>query len=301
MKGSSSKGRAIAKKATPIFVRGIPGAGAEARRETPHDVTDFNGDEFICDRHYEGWRPQGSGDWQLIYTKAGCGRITGPRGTADVQAGDVILWTPDDPQDYRTAPHAAKWHNLWCDFIPRPHLLLWLQWPQTEVGLKIITLKAGEVRRQFESALMEAIAARRRHFPGSLDFAFNALERALLWAGVAVSGDKWLAADERIRKAIDFMVIRLYEPFSLPKLARHSGLSISRFSFLFKQQTGLSPQQFLEWHRLKQARQLLRLTRMTVSEIAAQVGFNDAFYFSSRFHRFFGESPSEFRSQTSKK
>ncbi len=47
------------------------------------------------------------------------------------------------------------------------------------------------------------------------------------------------------------------------------------------------------WH----ASRLLRLTSLGIAEVAAEVGYEDAFYFSNRFRRYAGKSPTKFRAQ----
>jgi AraC family transcriptional regulator of arabinose operon len=43
------------------------------------------------------------------------------------------------------------------------------------------------------------------------------------------------------------------------------------------------------------ASRLLRLTSLTIQEVAGEVGYDDPFYFSNRFRRYSGKSPSQFR------
>jgi len=64
---------------------------------------------------------------------------------------------------------------------------------------------------------------------------------------------------------------------------------------LFREQIGVPPRQYLEELRLQRAAQLLRSTGLPVGEIAAETGYANAFYFSSRFRKMFGKSPSEYR------
>ena len=106
-----------------------------------------------------------------------------------------------------------------------------------------------------------------------------------------------LTMDLRVRKAIDYLATDLRGPFDLERLARHCGMSVSRLAHLFKQQTGASPREYLERHRMQRACQLLRVTALGISEVAAEVGYPDAFYFSNRFRRAFGQSPSRFRGE----
>src|ERR1700678_4488828 len=67
------------------------------RRETPHRLeSDLNADEFRQGVKYTCWRPRGSGDWLLIYTVGGSGRITTPGGSFATRPGEAILYAPGD-------------------------------------------------------------------------------------------------------------------------------------------------------------------------------------------------------------
>ena len=59
--------------------------------------------------------------------------------------------------------------------------------------------------------------------------------------------------------------------------------------------TGRSLNVYIRLIRLQNARNLLRSTTLSVSEIAYEVGFNDPKFFSRVFSEEFGESPSAFR------
>jgi AraC-like DNA-binding protein len=47
--------------------------------------------------------------------------------------------------------------------------------------------------------------------------------------------------------------------------------------------------------RINRARQLLELTAMSIKEIAAEVGYENPFYFSLRFKKQTGTSPRDYR------
>jgi len=251
--------------------------------------------EFHSNRSYATRRPRGSGDWLLIYTVAGGGRFLTPHGSRAAGPGDAVLYAPEDFQDYGTSQEEREWHLLWVHFAPKPQRNIWLRWPKAQDGLKLLHMEKGEVREKFRAAMDRMISVARREIPYALDLAGNALEEALLWAGVAGSGDAWLAMDARVRKASDYLIARMGEPFALEQLATHCGVSVSRLAHLFKQQMGTSPRNFLEQHRMQHACELLRLTSLTVAEIAAEAGYPDAFYFSNRFRLYAGASPSRFR------
>jgi len=270
-------------------------APRESTPRTSHG--EFVCDEFRRDASYATWRPDGCGDWLVIYTQAGAGQLVAAQGTSITRPGDVVLYAPREPQDYGTAPEVGQWQLLWSHFVPKPHWQAWLLWPPGENGLKLLRLEKNEVHDDFRAAMVRMIGLARRPEPIAQDLAMLALEEALLWAKLAAFRDQWVTMDDRVRRAINYLSTGFREPFQMEKLARHSRLSVSRLAHLFTEQTGLSPQRFLEQHRMQIASRLLRMTDFTVTEIAAETGYADPFYFSNRFRRYCGKSPSQFRTQ----
>lgn len=264
------------------------------RPTTPH-VASAPGEPLACgefrqEGSYRNWRPRGSGDWLLIYTLEGAGTIVSdgrPRILAEKQA---VLYRPDAPQDYSTAPSSGYWHLRWVHFMPKPHWEPWLVWPEIARGTGHVQLGAQTAER-FSEALGRMLVVSRLGGVAASDLGFNALEEALIWAHRETAGDRWLAVDPRIRKAIDTLAINPARPFSIAELAAHCGLSTSRFGHLFREQVHMTPRQFCEKLRLELALQLLSHTGMSVGEVAYKAGFTDPLYFSRRFVRAFGKPP----------
>jgi len=258
--------------------------------------------QLVCARAVKGppytvWRPRGSDSWHLIYTDGGAGQFSTRLGSFTARAGEVVLYAPGELQDYGTDPAEGRWDRTWVHFRLRPHWEAWLQWPRDANGLQHLRLESSEIHEPLRAALARMLEFSQRSLPGALDFAANALEEALLWANVAASSTAGVAQDARVRQAADYLSAHLREPFRLEKLASLCGLSVSRLAHLFKQQTGGTPQQFLEQRRMQHACHLLRLTDLSVAEVAGEVGYDDPFYFSNRFRRNVGQSPLRFRRQ----
>ena len=251
-------------------------------------------DNYQRDSSYTNWRPHGSGDSLLIYTQAGAGAFVTSTGRCPARQGDVVLYAPRDMQDYSTCSQAGKWNLLWVHFSPKPHWQVWLKWPANEQGLKLLHLQ-GEPRRNFSRAMRDIIRLSRLPIAAAHDLAANALEKALIWAHVSVSSKTWLALDPRVHQAMNILINDLRRPFQMEALARLCHISPSRLAHLFKSETQTTPQQFLENHRIQQACTLLRITDWTIARIASEVGYEDAFYFTNRFRRRTGKSPTLFR------
>ena len=83
----------------------------------------------------------------------------------------------------------------------------------------------------------------------------------------------------------------LARPLSLADLARTSGWAASHFSAVFRKQTNTAPLVFLTRLKLHGACELLKSGESTVAQVAAAVGYDNAFYFSRLFAREIGLPP----------
>lgn len=85
--------------------------------------------------------------------------------------------------------------------------------------------------------------------------------------------------------------------FSMNQAAAMVNLSPGYFSTLFRQETGMSFVEYLTGIRLEKAKALLMCTNMRSSEIAYEVGYKDAHYFSYIFKKVCGCTPKEYRAR----
>jgi AraC-like DNA-binding protein len=81
----------------------------------------------------------------------------------------------------------------------------------------------------------------------------------------------------------------------LHAVAREAGLSYDTFRRRFAAQVGQSPSAFRTSRRLQTAATLLRLTDLTLREIARTLGFADEFHLSRRFRSAYGVAPRDYR------
>jgi AraC family transcriptional regulator of arabinose operon len=272
------------------------------RAETPHrPVEAIMASEFDQGVGYANWRPRGSGDWLLIYTVEGAGCISIGDAQHVISSGQAVLFAPGAAQDYRTDEAAGRWRLLWAHFNPRPQWRAWIRWPEIGRGVGRVTLSAGEIQAGFEGAMKRTVGALRASHGDAAEFALNALEEALLWAQRGGEGHPQAKLDPRVRKCMDYLAAHPAAPFRLDELAKHCGLSESRLSHLFREETGETPQVYSEELRLRLAQQLLVHSGLRVNEVAAETGFADPFYFAKRFRKFAKCSPSDYRSREARR
>ena len=95
--------------------------------------------------------------------------------------------------------------------------------------------------------------------------------------------------------AVNYIISHYNKELDLQTLADVCNLSISHFIRGFKLYTGYTPHEYLLSYRLRQAKQLLSTSSLTIEEIAERCGFNSASHFARAFRSAENTSPTKFR------
>lgn len=85
------------------------------------------------------------------------------------------------------------------------------------------------------------------------------------------------------------------QSLSRSQIAAYVAVSESYLTRVFRRDLGITPWEYLTRLRMERAKNLLRGTALTITEIANRVGYNDGAYFSRVFHQETGRSPLAFR------
>jgi AraC-like DNA-binding protein len=99
-----------------------------------------------------------------------------------------------------------------------------------------------------------------------------------------------------VDSAIQYMQEHINENFTLNELSNLYRYSPSRFSSLFKQKTGYAPIDYFIQMKMQKATQHLDFTDQSIKQISFDMGFDDPYYFSRRFSKVIGMSPTKYRS-----
>src|SRR5712692_1773501 len=97
-----------------------------------------------------------------------------------------------------------------------------------------------------------------------------------------------------IAAAIKLINEQFRHPFTRAELARSVGLSVSRFSHLFKVETGTTPILYLKSLRMQKAKELLNTTSLSVKEVSARFNL-DPSHFERDFRKVTGTSPGRYK------
>lgn len=154
-------------------------------------------------------------------------------------------------------------------------------------------------RDAFASACLEAMLGEAR-MPGpkSEEFIRSVTDSLTLHLLRSNSGPAVQAAFrpsapvERTRALIE---ASLSEGLTLEDLAEEAGVSRSHFARRFRAETGVSPHRYQSIQRVEKAKMMLRESRMSLVDIAIELGFCSQSHFTQVFRAHAGATPRRFR------
>jgi AraC family transcriptional regulator len=101
--------------------------------------------------------------------------------------------------------------------------------------------------------------------------------------------------DQRIQDALDYIQANPNRRLPMERLAKSLNLSASRLRHLFKDEVGMTPNQYLRALKLRHAKNLLETTYLNVKEVMTKVGLADESHFVRDFEKACGLTPCRYR------
>ncbi len=159
------------------------------------------------------------------------------------------------------------------------------------------------ISRELSQIVRNFQVACRSEFPSpvELDMLAKEITDWLITNGLAVGKRRFIPErtyDSNIRRVLSYMFMNYYNPdLSLTELANYCGYSVAYFSRVFKKYVGDSPITHLNKLRVSEARSLFSNDKLSLSDIATIVGFNNLSTFTESFKTITGMRPKAFRKQ----
>ncbi|MEO3691939.1 AraC family transcriptional regulator [Roseateles sp. DJS-2-20] len=253
---------------------------------------------FNSRREARGWAEGNLAHWNGYFTLRGKGEVAFDGETVQTRPGELLLLAPGHPRRYRIPEPRMGWEFYWLHFRSTPRLTSHLPWfdPATRWQLHAVADVSLRVTLATQLEAAHHFNLTEPDLPGREPIVEALLEAFLLRVAAAQARPEGAREmDPRIEQVLEQFHCELAAPFNIDRLAAHAGLSRSQFCLLFRRGTGLSPQAYMEARRLEMAAHYLRTTAQSVADVAEMVGFASPFYFTNRFRRRFGRSPSDYR------
>ena len=170
-----------------------------------------------------------------------------------------------------------------------------------DMRIKILELVMGVEKKAFFAGTVKyAISCRRNYIHEIQEYTdIEGMKKWFLGKTSEICSNMESAREKEavsiIEKAKSYIRDNYKKDISLDEVSREVDISPYYFSKLFKQETGGNFIEYLTEVRLRNARELLKDSGLSIKEICAESGYSDPNYFSRIFKKYEGVTPSEFR------
>ena len=239
-------------------------------------------------------RPNGRGDYQLLYIAAGKAQFFFHQKERIVRKGNMVLFRPGETQIYNLYA-ADKPETYWVHFTGYDveRLLDYYQMPK---GENVFFTGTSPDYQWLYRQMIQELQLMRVNYD---DLLTMNLRHIFLMINRYLKEGNQLGMDmiDEVERATHFFNENYNQPISIEKYAEEHNFTPSWFIQNFKQVTKMTPLQYIVSLRINNAMNLLDQTNHNITQIAAAVGYDNALYFSRLFKKHTGMSPSEYKNR----
>lgn len=242
-------------------------------------------------------------DYEIYYLLSGERNYFIENRTYHIESGDLVLINKHDLHKTFSAGDGDYERFLIffgelflhkIDKEARPLMLL-----PFRKGIKRIRLKMNE-QNVIEKILFELIQEQKKQMPGFEAYMEASLSQLLLYTGRLVEtydedNEPVSSLEQKMQEIIDYINHHYDKDLNLTSVSHRFYLSPYYLSRVFKQITSFSFIDYINTTRIKNAQRLLRETNDQVTEIAAQVGFQNIAHFGRVFKAKTNMAPLQYR------
>lgn len=238
---------------------------------------------------------EGFSSYLVKITLDGCGLLEYNGQTHAIPPGHFFLIDCKKPQHYCTAPDAENWHTMWIHFYganAKAYYDAFLSYNNgSPTGIFPIPSKAISLF----SALLELDTS--GHNQMMTDFQAAGLISQILSECVLSTMTMGKAGDvpQIIQSVRMYLQNHYQEKNTLEELGARFSINPYYLQKQFKRYVGMSPTEYQIFLRMAKAKELIRGTKLSVSEIAYAVGIENLGYFTRQFKQQEGMTPQEYR------
>ena len=239
-----------------------------------------------CNDLYHISRPGGFEYHLILVTVAGCGRLQIRDREYRLTPGTVAIVPRNIPHAYQT-PKDGSWEFYWM----HPDGALADRFLDALVRKEICVKQVDDVGQY--GTKMERIMALCKEKRADTAYRISS-ELSSIFHDIALqfhhAGPQTLS-----EQAMQYLEAHYKEPLKLDRVAAELFVSVPYLIRVFRREVGCTPHQYLLKHRLSCALFYLKLSDLSVDEIAAMTGFSSASHFISLFRSQYGCTPGQYR------
>ncbi|MBQ2826934.1 MAG: helix-turn-helix transcriptional regulator, partial [Clostridia bacterium] len=242
-------------------------------------------------------RPDGRGDYQLLYISSGCAHFYFDGKDRIVQKGNMVLYRPYETQLYNY-DSADKPESYWVHFTGSevPRILDSFGLTKNEnVFFTGISLDYEWYFRQMISELRLKRIGYEEFLNMDLRHIFLTINRY-----IRENNDVGVGMLDEIERAVNYFNEHYNQQIVIEEYAKGRAMTANWFTQNFRKITRLTPMQYILSLRITNAKDLIDNTDYNMTKVAELVGYDDSMYFSRVFKKHTGMTPTEYKKRNTK-
>lgn len=238
---------------------------------------------------------EGFASYLIKMTVDGCGQLEYSGQTHLLPPGHFFLIDCKKHQHYRTAPGAERWHTVWVHLYGANAKAYYDAFLTHNNGSPTGVFPIHPKALGLFTQLLELDIT--GHNQMMADFQAASLLGQLLSECVMSTMTTGKASDvPQLMQSVRMYLLNHYqEKNTLEELGARFSINPYYLQKQFKRYMGMSPSEYQIFLRMTKAKELIRSTKLSVSEVAYAVGMENLGYFTRQFKQQEGMTPQEYR------
>lgn len=258
--------------------------------------------------HSLGWEKQtdSSYDWNGLtrtetdiivfqYTLKGAGKIKIEDQIFHLTAGQAFFVKIPSDHQYYLPSDSSEWEFIHISLFGQEAIRCYEDITNNLGHILKLNLHSQPISRIIELLRIVSVNKMNDAYEAS-SFAYSFLMELYRYISNIKTDDEWPKA---ISSAITFISNNFQNSIILDDIVDASGLSKYHFTRLFHRSINITPIQYLTTIRINKSIELLKNDKLSIEDIALNVGFSNGNYFGKVFRASLGISPGEYRNTKS--
>ncbi len=231
--------------------------------------------------------PRVQPDFQLVVVYSGSAQVTLNGQPSAIPEGYAALMHPGR-QELFEFDRARPTHHSWCAVAPS----LVAAELASALGRAPFALP---LTARLQSLIELGLSVARQELPAGaalIDQLGLALMHQYLFEAQTLGS---AALPDPVQAAQSLIAARLAEPLSVAVIAHEVGVTPQHLIKLFRRALGITPAKYIWRARVRRGVELLGATGLSIEQVSAQSGFQNAFHFSRLVKQHYGQPPRALR------
>ena len=239
-------------------------------------------------------RPNGRGDYQLIYISSGRAHFYFDGEERIIPKGNMVLFRPKETQMYYLYAD-DKHETYWVHFSGSDVdiLLDYYQMPRDENVF--FTGTSPDYQWLFRQMIQE-LQLQRANYEDFLNMNLRHIF-LLINRYLKEGNDVGTEMLDEVERATHYFNEHYNEPIVIEDYAKERAMTVNWFTQNFKKITKVTPMQYILSLRITNAMNLIDNTDYNMAQIASAVGYENSMYFSRIFKKHTGMTPTEYKNR----